>query len=263
MADETTTSTSEPTTSTSEPKAETTKATAAEQASTGTASTSETSPSGEAVPGATGAGPEGGPVPGDPSSEPVATAQQSHVAGRVGPPTIPQDAAADWYVPEGVTQLAPGTVLPADTAAEGGVVAMAVPDPATMGAGPYGGDTPADEAPSVIKQTTPGTEKPGPDELPAGVPVPSDASGSDGPVTSPPARTSTTAAPDSSGSPTSPTGEPAPSSSSGGTSAASAGTSEPADAAPSAESGADTPGTTAEAPTGSTGTHTGSASDSG
>ena len=38
-----------------------------------------------------GAGPEGGPVPGDPRTEPVATAEQSHVAGRVGPPTIAQD----------------------------------------------------------------------------------------------------------------------------------------------------------------------------
>jgi hypothetical protein len=61
------------------------------------------------------------PVPGDPSTEPVATALQSHVAGRVGPPTIAQDATT----PElslGVTQIEPGTVLPEDQAWAGPVV---------------------------------------------------------------------------------------------------------------------------------------------
>jgi hypothetical protein len=53
-------------------------------------------------------------VPGDVSTEPVATAQQSHVDGRVGPPTIIQDAEADHFVPEGVEQVKPGAVLPAD-----------------------------------------------------------------------------------------------------------------------------------------------------
>lgn len=64
------------------------------------------------------------PVPGDPSTEPVATAEQSHVDGRVGPPTVAQDAAADHFVPEGVAQIEPGTVLPASTPWEGGRVAF-------------------------------------------------------------------------------------------------------------------------------------------
>ena len=51
---------------------------------------------------------------GDPSTEPVATAQQSHVDGRVGPPSIAADADADAFVPDGVEQVKPGTVLPAD-----------------------------------------------------------------------------------------------------------------------------------------------------
>jgi hypothetical protein len=49
-------------------------------------------------------------------------------------------------------------------------VAFAVPDPTQFGAGPYGGDTPADEAPNTIKATTPGTDLPGADDLPAGTP---------------------------------------------------------------------------------------------
>ncbi len=53
------------------------------------------------------------PVPGDVTTEPVSTHQQSHVDGRVGPPTIAQDAAADYFVPEGVEQVKPGDVLPA------------------------------------------------------------------------------------------------------------------------------------------------------
>jgi hypothetical protein len=61
-------------------------------------------------------------VPGDVSTEPVATAQQSHVDGRVGPPTIIQDAVADHFVPEGVEQVKPGAVLPADYPGQGGVV---------------------------------------------------------------------------------------------------------------------------------------------
>lgn len=62
------------------------------------------------------------PVPGDPSTEPVATAEQSHVDGRVGPPTIAQDTEADYFAPEGATQIEPGTVLPASTPWEGGLV---------------------------------------------------------------------------------------------------------------------------------------------
>lgn len=60
------------------------------------------------------------PVPGDPSTEPVATAQQSHVDGRVGPPTIAQDPTAEAHTPAGVDQIAPGEVAPADTAWAGG-----------------------------------------------------------------------------------------------------------------------------------------------
>jgi len=241
-ADETSTSS----TSTSAPKAETTAA--EKPGTTDAAPTGEPALTDETAAGI-GAGPEGGPIPGDPSSEPVATAQQSWVQGRVGPPTIPQDAAADWYLPEGVTQLAPGEVAAADTPMVGGKIALAVPDPTTMGAGPYGGDTPADDKPSAIGQTKPGTDKPGPDELPPLTPTASDASGTGGPVQIPPTGKGTTA-PDSSGtSPTSPTGEPA---SSGTSSAASAGTSEPADAAPSRESGASAPATSESGSTGST-----------
>lgn len=69
------------------------------------------------------------PVAGDPSTEPVATAQQSHVAGRVGPPTIAQDATAEAFVPKGVEQIEPGTVLPADTAFTGGVLPGSSVDP--------------------------------------------------------------------------------------------------------------------------------------
>ena len=60
------------------------------------------------------------PIPGDPATEPVATAEQSHVNGRVGPPTIAQDETATDLVPDGVTQYAPGLVLPADTPRAGG-----------------------------------------------------------------------------------------------------------------------------------------------
>lgn len=88
------------------------------------------------------------PVPGDPSTEPVATAQQSHVDGRVGPPTVAQDAAADYFVPEGVTQIEPGAVLPADTPWEGGVVK--VDDEAT-----------ASDGASVVKaDAVPGNDQP-------------------------------------------------------------------------------------------------------
>ena len=56
-----------------------------------------------------------GPVPGDVTTEPVATAAESHVAGRVGPPSIAQDSAADWHTPEGVEQIDPGAEAPAET----------------------------------------------------------------------------------------------------------------------------------------------------
>jgi hypothetical protein len=171
----------------------------------------ETSPPlGEGTPEAplaegVGAGPEGGPVPGDPSSEQVATAAQSHVKGRVGPPSIPQDAAATHHAPKDVEQIEPGTVLDASTPLEGGAIAYAVPDPATMGAGPYGGDTPADAEPNKISKTEPGTDLPGPDELPAGVPQASNTSAAGGPVTIPAGKTAGKDSATSGGSATAPT----------------------------------------------------------
>jgi hypothetical protein len=179
-----------------------------------------------------GAGPEGGPVPGDPSTEPVATALQSHVAGRVGPPTIPQDSDAPWHAPDGVEQIAPGTVLPANTAAEGGALPVP-PLPAELGAGPYGADTPADEQPNVVHATKPGTEGPTAAELPANTPLPGDKASASSLTGTGTGTTTTTAAPVST-SPTSPTGETASPSSSG-----SAVTAEPADSGSSGESGAD------------------------
>ena len=170
--------------------------------------------------GGTGAGPEGGPVPGDPSSEPVATDAQSHVAGRVGPPSIAQDAAATHHAPELVVQIEPGTVADAATPMLGGPMPLP-PRPDELGAGPYGGDTPADESPATIHATKPGTEAPGADELPPGVPRASDTSASGGPVTIPAAgsgtkgagQTSTASGP--SGSPSLPTEGPASSHSPG------------------------------------------------
>ena len=158
-----------------------------------------------------GAGPEGGPVPGDPSSEPVATAAQSHVKGRVGPPSIPQDARATHHTPKDVEQIEPGTVLDASTPLEGGAIALAVPDPSTFGAGPYGDDTPADESPATVHATKPGEGPPGPDELPQGVPQSSNQSASGGPVTIPAGTTAGKDTTTSGGSttPTSPGDSPA------------------------------------------------------
>lgn len=214
-----------------------------------------------------GAGPEGGPIPGDPSSEPVATALQSWGPGtRTGPQTIAEDSDAPWHTPAGVTQVAPGEVGPPRHPAAGAIVG-AVPDLQAMGAGPYGSDTPAEESPATVHATTPGEGPPTPDELPPGTPVPSNKSASGGPVQSPPAGTSTT--PDSSGSPASPSGgstssgesgpvatesEPAGSDATKDMSAASAETSESADAAPATS-------TTSSTSTSKSGS--GSASDSG
>ena len=64
------------------------------------------------------------PTPGDVRTEPVSTAEQSHVKGRVGPPTIQQDANAPEHTGEGVEQIKPGQVMPAETAAEGGPVSL-------------------------------------------------------------------------------------------------------------------------------------------
>jgi hypothetical protein len=161
-----------------------------------------------------GAGPAGGPVPGDPSTEPVATAAQSHVAGRVGPPSIPQDSDAPWHAPDGVEQIAPGEEKDAATPLVGGPLPVP-PLPAELGAGPYGGDTPADETPSTIKATTPGEGGPTAAELPPNTPAPGDkASASSLTGTG----TATTATPGST-SPTSPTGEPASPSDKSGTDA--------------------------------------------
>ena len=102
-----------------------------------------------------------GPVPGDVTTEPVATAAESHVAGRVGPPSIAQDSAADWHTPEGVEQIDPGAEAPAETPMMGGPVSVVEPDPATFGAGPYGGDTPAPEARGGVKATDRGNESGG------------------------------------------------------------------------------------------------------
>lgn len=66
------------------------------------------------------------PVPGDPSTEPVATAEQSHVDGRVGPPTIAQDATAEAYTPAGVEQIEPGAIVSATTPYEGGPIVTTV-----------------------------------------------------------------------------------------------------------------------------------------
>jgi hypothetical protein len=54
------------------------------------------------------------PTPGDVRTEPVATAYQSHVEGRVGPRTIQEDSTATWMPGGGLDQVDPGAVL-ADT----------------------------------------------------------------------------------------------------------------------------------------------------
>lgn len=169
-----------------------------------------------------GAGPEGGPVPGDPSSEPVATAAQSWVEGRVGPPSIQQDSTATHHTGEGVETIDPGAPKPASTTVEGGRVKSAAPDPATFGAGPYGGDTPAEERPNVVHATVPGKGGATAEELPQGTPRASDTSAQGGPVTIPAA--------------TSRDSDESPASSSRSTSTSSqtdsAGTSEPAESTP-------------------------------
>lgn len=54
------------------------------------------------------------PTPGDVRTEPVATAAQSHVAGRVGPATVPEDATSVQPAGEHLDEVMPGQVL-ADT----------------------------------------------------------------------------------------------------------------------------------------------------
>lgn len=75
------------------------------------------------------------PTPGDPATEPVATAAQSHVPGRVGPRTIPEDAAAVALAPgdDGLSEVRPGEIL-ADTPEGLGRVPVAVVDEDPVGA---------------------------------------------------------------------------------------------------------------------------------
>ena len=53
------------------------------------------------------------PTPGDPRTEPVATAEQSWVPGRVGPRTIPEDAmaASQEAGRDGLDETMPGAIL--------------------------------------------------------------------------------------------------------------------------------------------------------
>lgn len=217
-----------------------------------------------------GAGPEGGPIAGDPSSEPVATAAQSWGTGRTGPPSIAQDSDATWHTPEGVAQLDPGAILSAETVVEGGKIAIPQVDPASFGAGPYGGDTPAPEAPNTVNATTPGTEKVTQDELPFGVPTVSDESDKGGPI-SIPATAKGDAAPTGEGE-SSETGatetgapgttsadaptSPGTASESGTTAAAPTGPSEPVGVASPSEPEPGTPASAADAPTGEPGAAT-------
>jgi len=73
------------------------------------------------------------PTPGDPRTEPVATADQSWVPGRVGPRTIPEDAmaASQESGKDGLDETMPGAIL-TDTPEGLG----RVPDP--FGADPVG-----------------------------------------------------------------------------------------------------------------------------
>jgi hypothetical protein len=212
----------------------------------------------------TPAGPTGGPVPGDPSSEQVATALQSWAPDkRVGPQTIAEDSDAPWHTPPGMSTVAPGAEVDPGFPMSGAM--PPAPVVAEMGAGPYGSETPAPAAANVVTQTTPGTEGVTPEELPPGVPTASNKSASGGPVTIPAdksgtpsvGQTSTTSGP--SGSPTLPTEGPASSTSpgsAGGTETAdsgsggsatdpaeSSGTSEPSGSAGSPSSTSDKPST--------------------
>ena len=192
--------------------------TTTDAAAASTAAETDPDTGAEATAAGTGAGPEGGPVPGDPSSEPVATDAQSHVAGRVGPPTIAQDAAAIHHAPEGVPQIEPGAVADAATPMLGG----AIPLPGTpieLGAGPYGADTPADESPATIHATKPGdpVDEPG---TGSGTKATSTASGPSGSPTLP------TGGPASSTSPGSAGGTETADSGSGGSATGPAGSSE-------------------------------------
>lgn len=163
MADESTTPTTaaEPTAETREEGAETDTETREESAEpTAEAREDTPTPTAEGGPAAfVPAGPEGGPVPGDPSTEPVATAGQSHVAGRVGPATIAEDPAAPRHTPEGVEQVSGGTVAEDLGYFRGGPVPETLPeavlaaqaidsDAGTTSAAPAGTSEPTGAAPS-------------------------------------------------------------------------------------------------------------------
>jgi hypothetical protein len=137
----------------------------------------------------TGAGPEGGPVPGDPSTEPVATAGQSHVEGRVGPATVAEDPAAPWHAPEDVEQVPGGTVAEDRAYFRGGPVEAGLPD-AVLAAQAIDSDDPEALAALGVSPSRSGG--------PVQVPPRGGAAGTTGPA-------QTTAAPGSSESPASPT----------------------------------------------------------
>jgi len=75
------------------------------------------------------------PTPGNPATEPVATAAQSHVPGRVGPRTITEDAAAVALEPgdDGQDEVLPGEIL-ADTPEGLGRVPVMLVDEDPVGA---------------------------------------------------------------------------------------------------------------------------------
>lgn len=74
------------------------------------------------------------PTPGDVRTEPVATAAQSHVAGRVGPATVPQDATSVQPAGEHLDEVMPGQVL-ADTWEGPGPVPVVVVEEDPIGEG--------------------------------------------------------------------------------------------------------------------------------
>lgn len=70
------------------------------------------------------------PTPGDVRTEPVATAEQSHVAGRVGPRTIGEDATSAQPLGDDGAEVMPGAIL-ADTPEGTGPVPIAQPEDPT------------------------------------------------------------------------------------------------------------------------------------
>jgi hypothetical protein len=195
----------------------------------------------------TGAGPEGGPVPGDPSTEPVATAGQSHVEGRVGPATIAEDPAASWHTPDDLEQVEPGTVTEDRAYFRGGPVPAALPD-AVLAAQAIDSDDPAALAALGVSPSRSG----GPVQVPprsgaAGTTGPAQTTAAPGSSESPASPTETSASPDA-GTPTATSVQPgseehtSSGSDDSGTSTTPAGTSDPAGS--TSESGGSTSGAT-------------------